>query len=295
MVKVLLHSGLLVRNALRLNQRNEVGFTALDLLMHLPRGSKQEQIQAILYSVGAKRAQDQSLRDLKGIDILNSLIQEGAMRAKDGNSLGKKTNDQISSEPYNSNRSNSKKSNWVRKKRNTIMVVASLIATMTFQAGVNLPGGVWQDNLNKTDSNGNPPHDAGTSIMSFSFSNLYDGFLIFNTVGFLASSNIILLLISGLPLKHRFLMWTLMVIMWIAIASMMVAYLISITTITPKDRFQTLGIVALIGIYIWFGLMGLLLLGNTIRIIYYIVRLLWKFGKFIKRMIRPSNSMMNRN
>ena len=33
------------------------------------------------------------------------------------------------------------------KNRKTIMVVASLIATMAFQVVVNPPGGVWQDDL----------------------------------------------------------------------------------------------------------------------------------------------------
>ncbi|KMT18065.1 hypothetical protein BVRB_2g032570 [Beta vulgaris subsp. vulgaris] len=37
---------------------------------------------------------------------------------------------------------------WVEKQRTALMVVSSLIATMAFQAGINPPGGVWQDNNN---------------------------------------------------------------------------------------------------------------------------------------------------
>ena len=34
---------------------------------------------------------------------------------------------------------------WVKKQRNSLMVVASLISTMAFQVGINPPGGVWQE------------------------------------------------------------------------------------------------------------------------------------------------------
>uniref|UniRef100_A0A803NCF1 PGG domain-containing protein n=1 Tax=Chenopodium quinoa TaxID=63459 RepID=A0A803NCF1_CHEQI len=36
---------------------------------------------------------------------------------------------------------------WLEDQRTSLMVVASLIATMAFQAGINPPGGVWQDDL----------------------------------------------------------------------------------------------------------------------------------------------------
>ncbi|GJS75864.1 ribonuclease H-like domain-containing protein [Tanacetum coccineum] len=36
---------------------------------------------------------------------------------------------------------------WLDRKRNSLMVAASLIATMAFQAGVNPPSGVWLDTL----------------------------------------------------------------------------------------------------------------------------------------------------
>ncbi|KAI3814807.1 hypothetical protein L1987_14452 [Smallanthus sonchifolius] len=119
---------------------------------------------------------------------------------------------------------------WLDKKRNALMVVASLIATMSFQADTNPPSGVWQD-----DSTDDPLHKAGYAVMALNHPNLYHIFLASNTVGFVSTLSIILLLISGLPfVKHRVFVWGLMVIMWIATVSMSLAYMVSIWVLTPK-------------------------------------------------------------
>ncbi|KAJ4957600.1 hypothetical protein NE237_024711 [Protea cynaroides] len=255
----------------KVNSLNAYGFTALDVLLQSPR-------------------------DLKDMDILKSLLHARAMRSKDGN-LGMKTNDQISGEPYHSKESNSemdpkKKYDWIKKKRNTLMVVASLTATMAFQVGVIPPGGLWQNTSTTLDSQGNPEYRAGFSIMSSNNGVDYDTFLVCNTVSFLASLSIILLLVSGLPLHHRFSLWVLMVIMWIVITSIAYTYLISISTITPKDQIKTLDYIVGYVILTWIAMMGLLLLVNTIRLV---MRLLRKFGRFIKRIIWPFSSRTNRN
>ncbi|KAJ4970833.1 hypothetical protein NE237_003932 [Protea cynaroides] len=192
MVEALVHNGFLVKLAARLNERNKDGFTALDLLMHLPDGPDgpaRERIQTILYTVGAKRAQSQSPTDFKRMAFVNSIFQAG---------VGRKTN-----EPYHLKGSNSEKENWIEENSNGLMVVASLNATMAFQLLATPPSGFWQDTLKTSDSHGEPPHQVGTSVMKSTRPNLHENMIVLNTLCFFASFSVILLLISGLPLRHR--------------------------------------------------------------------------------------------
>ncbi|KAG6437395.1 hypothetical protein SASPL_102310 [Salvia splendens] len=55
---------------------------------------------------------------------------------------------------------------WLTKKRDSVMVVAVLIATMAFQAAVSPTGGVWQDN-----SSG---HRAGEAVMAYKNPNIQE-------------------------------------------------------------------------------------------------------------------------
>ncbi|CAI9285326.1 unnamed protein product [Lactuca saligna] len=200
---------LLLSTTIQVNATNISGETPMDILVH-------------------------GRKDLKYHQILQSLTQAGAVEAKIGNlfrqdpqssrneigvdGLDDYNKRQVS--PFYLKETSKNSDDWLDKKRNTLMVVASLIATMAFQAGTNPPGGVWQDGT-LTDEN----RRAGYAIMASSHPNLYHVFLVCNTVAFVSPLSIILLLISGLPfLKHRFFLWILMVILWIATTSLSITY-----------------------------------------------------------------------
>lgn len=177
---------------------------------------------------------------------------------------------------------------WLDKKRDTIMIVATLIATFAFQAGLNPPGGVFQEDSNPSQGNTNNNnstnnfeklHKAGEAIMAYNHPKYYKNFVRVNTVAFVSSLSTILFLISGLPFKHRFFMWSLLVIMWLTVTSVALTYGISILSITPEDYQNTLSQVIAIAVVVWCGVMSLLLIGNTIRLIRK-----WIKGRRIKKL-----------
>lgn len=185
-----------------------------------------------------------------------------------------------------------RQNSWLERMRNSLMVVATLTATMAFQAGMNPPGGVWQDfsGDNSTSlpvnnpislfgieitQNMNVSHTAGISIMADTFYGVYFTFLSCNTIGFIASLSTILLLISGLPMRRRLFVWVLMVIMWIVITSMAYTYAISVIYLTPRDQRLSYEVIFLC-IIAWTGLMALLVVLHTIRLILRAFRACWR-------------------
>lgn len=246
---------LLATFGMEVNAVNSSGFTAFDILMQSPR-------------------------DLRDIDIEDCLLGAGAVSAKDLNMIlpdrvpMKSPVTKVLPSPeiktLASSKSMGKHRNvdWLGRKRSALMVVASLLATVAFQAGVSPPGGVWQDDLT-VDSNGNPvpnPHKVGTAVMPYSQRVEYGIYMIFNTLVFLASLSIILLLVSGLPLKRRRWMWLQMIIMWIAITAQVVTYFLALRYVSPNNVYRYLRDVTEISVLTWLSLMCVVFIGNSIRV-----------------------------
>ncbi|GMJ07522.1 hypothetical protein like AT5G51160 [Hibiscus trionum] len=273
---------LISSTAIDVNCVNEDGFTALDLLSQNQRDATDKEIVESLRRMGVTHATDHPLSDSQ-LKAIRTKILLSTWDQHQPNALPKPKKRKHGKRLVSSN----KNGDWLERKRNTLMLVASLLAAMAFQAGVNPPSGVWQDNDQSEESN----HRAGLSVLADNYPFVYTFFLICNTTGFLASLSIILLLISGLPLRLRFFMWVLMVVMWVAITAMALAYMGCLVAVTPDHSYSSLIKILGCATLVWIGLMLVLLLGHTIRLIFRLIKCLFKLAMRLVKLISGPHAL----
>ncbi|KAL6215266.1 hypothetical protein ACLB2K_014697 [Fragaria x ananassa] len=259
---------LLENTKIEVNAQNANGFTALDVLSHSTRDLRDLEIKESLQIAGAPKIMK------KAPTVMFDQDQDTVQVSSTTQPLMSKRRSlrQLVFKPKQ------KEVDWLGRKRSSLMVVSSLIATVAFQSAMNPPGGVWQSDYLE-DSNGNPvdnPHHAGQSVMADTQAQQYGLFMISNTLAFLSSLSIILLLVSGLPLRRRRWLWIQMVIMWLAITALTATYFIGLIFMTPgQQKGGYLYHVTQVSVLVWLALMGIVFIGNALRAI---VRLLRKFG-----------------
>ncbi|KAJ0091158.1 hypothetical protein Patl1_13822 [Pistacia atlantica] len=265
---------LITNAAIEVNALNSNGLTALDILTRSSRDMKDWEIGELLRHAG-------------GI----SSAKENITRTSHGHGDNQTTN---TSNPKGKRskkyfKKSSGNDNWLEKKRTPMMMVASLIATMSFLASLNPPGGLWQDDF--PGSNTTSPHRAGFAILEDFDSDKYTYFINYNTTSFVASLGTILflLLIGDLPFfRHKFFMWVLLGIMWIAINATFGTYILSRTTLAIEASY--LGVLYVY--FVWLIFTFFVLLVHVIRMIVWMTRVLIKL---IRRRRRRSASSTSGN
>lgn len=226
---------LLTRPGIELNAVNKNGLTALDLVENSPR-------------------------DMKGLEILNFLLESNAQRAnKSSSSFSLSSNNKASSSPTLNTQANNNNARATRPKswkrfftfsgkthledlRGELFIVSAIIVLITALPIINM----------KINPNG-PILDDDYSI---------------NSLSLVPALSIMILLVSGLPLKNKFCVWLILQLMYTAIGFLGLNYIGTI--ISNESRYVNLS-VPLVLIYIWFGLLSIVSLLNTIRLIVLIV------------------------
>nr|DAD36515.1 TPA_asm: hypothetical protein HUJ06_007156 [Nelumbo nucifera] len=131
---------LLEKTAIKVNLFNINSLTALDVLTNGPRNLMDMDIEEAIRGVGALRFRDIPPTAHHHTTSTCPVVQIPLAAQHDDQVIHERQQDfKLWKNPRNHE-------DWVEKKRDILMVVVSLIATMAFQAGFNPPGGVWQEN-----------------------------------------------------------------------------------------------------------------------------------------------------
>ncbi|XP_055814417.1 uncharacterized protein LOC129884070 [Solanum dulcamara] len=185
-VKLLLRKQVTPRSAVEVNSSNERGLTPLDVLGLFQSEAGEREIEEMLREAGAMRARESQIASQESAIRVNV---ESRSRSPAKKLLDYFKYDTIKYSPGSV--------------RNTLLVLAVLIATATYQAVLSPLGGVWQDDDSRTGINNGTPHVAGESIMVYHNPKSYRIFLICNSVGFFTSLHMINFLTNGFPMRTR--------------------------------------------------------------------------------------------
>ncbi|KAK9913950.1 hypothetical protein M0R45_037749 [Rubus argutus] len=191
-VEWLIGIGTSTLGGLEVNNVNHSGLTALDLLLIFPSEAGDREIYDTLRGAGALRAQD----IMPSFDSNNHTLSSFP-EASETHQL-QQPNDFIEYFKFKKGRDSPSDA------RTALLVVAVLVTTATFQAGLSPPNGVWQDtelNKNGSSTSGVPAHYAGRSIMGSYSAVAFVCFVAFNSIGFSVSLYMINILTSNFPLQ----------------------------------------------------------------------------------------------
>nr|GEU36374.1 ankyrin repeat-containing protein ITN1-like [Tanacetum cinerariifolium] len=149
----------------------------------------------------------------------------------------------------------SQNGNWLEKQRGTLMLATIMVAAVSFYSAIQPPGGTFTDYKNGHLGNAN----------SF--------FIMINTIIMVISMMILVVLLSGIPLRNKFCLWVLDLATLCIVCLVTVIYLQQIAWTSPDSWVNP---TTAIMCFAWISLCLLVALIHTIFFITWVVRKLTK-------------------
>ncbi|KAK9051431.1 hypothetical protein SSX86_028058 [Deinandra increscens subsp. villosa] len=156
--------------------------------------------------------------------------------------------------------------NWIEKQRGILILAALVVAGVSFHSGINPPGGT----ITNTE---NGRYSLGNAVQTEVDMDSFNQFVAFNSLTMVTSLAIVVLLVSGVPLRNKFWMWALTVGAMFAMVCMVATYLRSLSMMAPDGYVD--------GASVWICLIWMLGCG-VIGLIHTILFLVWVVMKLSK-------------